>query len=270
MSRALDLEPYRRFAVELAESSGELIRPYFGAAPEQLAVEMKINETEIESWPSIVTRADREAESLMRELIAKRFPDHGVIGEEYGDERPQAEFVWTLDPIDGTISFAAANPQFGTIVALLHNGSPVLGVIHQPVLRQLCLGDGAETKLNGRLVRTRAPRPLSEATLLVTDLRFHASQPWTALMSDVNLVRTWGDCYGYLLVATGHADIMSDPGMHIWDIAPLVPIVRGAGGVITDWRGGDAMDMESTLATSSHVLHAEVVRRLSPVAGASR
>jgi myo-inositol-1(or 4)-monophosphatase len=259
----VDLTPYRDFIVELAERSGDLIRPYFGADDSSLDITYKAQETSIETWPSIVTRADREAEELMRGMIARRFPGHGIIGEEYGEERADAEFVWTLDPIDGTISFAAANPQFGTLIGLLHNGVPVLGVIHQPIVRQLCLGDGGTTTLNGKAVHTRAPRPLSESTLLVTDLRFHEGPGWDALRTEVNLVRTWGDCYGYLLVATGHADIMSDPGMHIWDVTPLVPVLRGAGGVITDWQGKDVMDRKSTLATSSQALHDEVVRRLN-------
>jgi myo-inositol-1(or 4)-monophosphatase len=259
----LDLSPYREFMVELAERSGDLIRPYFGAADGDLDIAYKPQETSIETWPSIVTRADREAEELMREMLARRFPGHGIVGEEYGTERPDAELVWTLDPIDGTISFAAANPQFGTLIGLLHNGAPVLGVIHQPVLRQLCLGDGETTTLNGKPVHTRAPRPLSQATLLVTDLRFHDDEAWRKLRDQAHLVRTWGDCYGYLLVATGHADVMADPGMHLWDVTPLVPVIRGAGGVISDWQGMDVMERRSTLATSSQALHDEVVRRLN-------
>jgi histidinol phosphatase-like enzyme (inositol monophosphatase family) len=260
----VDLTPYRDFLIQLAQRSGDLIRPYFGATDADLDISFKPQETSIENWPSIVSRADREAEELMREMIANRFPDHGVVGEEYGMERPDAEFVWTLDPIDGTISFVSANPQFGTLIGLLHHGSPVLGVIHQPVLRQLCLGDGTTTTLNGKPVQSRAPRPLSQATLLVTDLRFHDTVGWESLRREVNLVRTWGDCYGYLLVATGHADIMSDPGMHLWDVTPLIPVVRGAGGVITDWQGDDVMAMRSTLATSSQAVHDEVIRMLHP------
>jgi len=160
---SVDLTPYRDFAVELAERSGDLIRPYFGADASTLGIELKADE-------SIVTRADRDAEALMRGLIGKRFPAHGILGEEYGAERPDAEFVWVLDPIDGTISFASASPLFGTLIALVHHGTPVLGAINQPVLRQLCLGDGATTSLNGAPVRVREPRPLSQATLLVTDV----------------------------------------------------------------------------------------------------
>jgi fructose-1,6-bisphosphatase/inositol monophosphatase family enzyme len=151
----VDLTPYHDFLIQLAERSGDLIRPYFGADAAALAVELKADAT-------IVTRADREAEALMRKLIAKRFPEHGIIGEEYGEERADAEFVWSLDPIDGTISFASASPLFGTQIALLHNGEPVLGAINQPVLRQLCIGDGELTTLTAgpseSAMRGRYPR----------------------------------------------------------------------------------------------------------------
>ena len=154
----MQLDAYREFIIELAERSGDLIRPYFGASPEDLGIELKQDET-------IVTRADRGAEQLMRELIHARFPDHGIIGEEYGEERPDAEFVWSLDPVDGTISFASASPLFGTLIALLHEGQPVLGIINQPVLRQLCLGDGETTTLNGKPVHVRLTPGVQDATL---------------------------------------------------------------------------------------------------------
>jgi histidinol phosphatase-like enzyme (inositol monophosphatase family) len=255
----VNLEPYRDFMVELAQRSGDLIRPYFGRA--DLHIDLKADQ-------SIVTQADRDAEALMREAIRRRFPDHGLLGEEYGEDRPDAEFVWVLDPIDGTISFASASPLFGTLIALLHKGSPVLGCIHQPVLRQLCLGDNQHTTLNGTRVQVRSTTRLSEATLLVTDLldvgKYQDKGAFESLMREVKLVRTWGDCYGYLLLASGHADVMCDPIMNPWDIAALVPIVRGAGGTITDWQGRDAVGAKSTLATTSASLHQEVVRRLNP------
>lgn len=257
----MELDAYRGFVVELAERSGDLIRPYFGASPDVLGIELKPDET-------IVTRADREAEALLRELISKRYPEHGILGEEYGEERPDAEFVWVLDPIDGTISFASASPLFGTLIALLHNGQPVLGAINQPVLRQLCLGDGATTTLNGRPVRVRHTPRLSDSTLLVTDVldvaKYQDGAAFESLMRDVKLVRTWGDCYGYLLLATGHADIMCDPIMNPWDIAALIPVVRGAGGVISDWQGADAVGAQSIVASTSQALHDEVIGRLNP------
>lgn len=252
----------RDFVIELATASGDLIRPYFGAR--DLDVQLKPDET-------IVTKADRDAEALMREMISKRFPDHGILGEEYGEERPDAEFVWVLDPIDGTISFASASPLFGTLIALKQAGRPVLGCINQPVLGQMLIGDNETATLNGVPVRVRRTPSLQAATLLTTDVvdvtNYQDGPAFEALMQDVKLVRTWGDCYGYLLVATGRADIMSDPIMNPWDIAALIPVIQGAGGVISDWQGNDANGAASIVATTSPALHAEVIARLNPETG---
>jgi myo-inositol-1(or 4)-monophosphatase len=255
----MNLAPFRAFMIDLAKRSGDLIRPYFGAS--DLQIDLKSDQT-------IVTKADRDAEALMREMICRQFPDHGILGEEYGEERAGAEFVWVLDPIDGTISFASASPLFGTLIALMHNGEPVLGCIHQPVLRQMLIGDNKTSTLNDRRVRVRIGRPLAEATLLVTDVvdvaKHQDGAAFDALMQEVKLVRTWGDCYGYLLLATGHADVMCDPIMNPWDIAALIPVVSGAGGVITDWQGKDAVGAASIVATTGSDLHAGVISRLNP------
>lgn len=254
----MDLTPYRTFLNELAARSGEFIRPYFGNP--DLVVETKSDATP-------VTLADRGAEELMRRMIAARFPDHGVLGEELGSDRPDAEFVWVLDPIDGTKSFASACPLFGTLIALVHRGQPVLGAIHQPILRQLVVGDGRTTELNGRPVRVRPMARLEEATVLSTNLLSpakHQNGPaFDAFIRRARLVRTWGDCYGYLLVATGWADVMCDPIMNPWDIAALIPVIRGAGGVITDWQGKDPVGAKSIVAAGPQ-LHATVIAALNP------
>ena len=255
----MNFDPYRAFMVELADKSGEFIRPFFGAAG--LAVETKADQ-------SPVTAADRGAEDLMRTLIAKKFPAHGIIGEEFGSERADAEFVWMLDPIDGTKSFITGVPLWGTLIALLHRGQPVLGAIHQPILKQLMLGDGATTTLNGRAVRCRATARIEDATLLYSDplnpAKYQDGAAHDALLQRAKLVRTWGDCYGYLLVAGGWADVMLDPIMNPWDIAALVPVIRGAGGVISDWRGGAAYPAQSTIAAATPALHAQVIAALNP------
>ena len=253
----MDLTPYRTFLAELAAQSGDFIRPHFGNP--DLVVETKSDATP-------VTLADRGAEELMRALIRKRFPTHGVIGEEFGSDRPDAEFVWVLDPIDGTKSFAAACPLFGTLIALLHQGQPVLGAIHQPILHQLLVGDGHHTTLNGRAVRVRPMARIEDATLLTTNVhspgRHQNGAAFDALSRRAKLFRTWGDCYGYLLVATGWADIMCDPIMNPWDVAALIPVVRGAGGVITDWQGQDPVNAKSIVAAGPG-LHADVIARLA-------
>jgi myo-inositol-1(or 4)-monophosphatase len=255
------LTPYRLFLKELALQSGDFIRPYF--ANPSLAVEFKADH-------SPVTAADRGAEELLRTLITAKFPSHGIIGEELGNDRADAEFVWVLDPIDGTKSFITGVPLWGTLIALLHRGQPVLGAIHQPILHQLMIGDGTTTTLNDRPVRVRPCHRPEEATLLTSDplnpALYQNGAAFEALCKRARLVRTWGDCYGYLLLAAGWADMAMDPIMNPWDIAALVPVVRGAGGVISDWQGGDAYPAESTVAAGPG-LHAQVIAALAARSG---
>jgi histidinol phosphatase-like enzyme (inositol monophosphatase family) len=256
LNGGVNLDPYRAFMIELANHSGDFIRPFFGRA--DLRVDLK-------SDRSPVTAADTGAEELMRGMIARKFPGHGILGEEGGTERADAEFVWVLDPIDGTRSFTAAVPLFGTLIALLHQGQPVLGCIHQPILGQLLVGDNETALLNGRPVRTRATRSIEEATLLTSDPVVIAGpdcRGYSALMGRAKLARTWGDCYGHLLVATGWADVIYDPVMNLWDIAALVPVIRGAGGVITDAKGGPPYPATSTVSAANAELHVQVIQAL--------
>ncbi|HVU32150.1 MAG TPA: histidinol-phosphatase [Opitutaceae bacterium] len=253
----MNLDRYRTFMVELAAESGAFIRPLFGHRG--LAVEAKADQTP-------VTAADRGAEELMRSMIKKRYPEHGIIGEEFGSERKDAEFVWMLDPIDGTKSFITGVPLWGTLIALLHQGQPILGCIHQPVLGQLVLGDGRETTLNARPTRVRPCTRLADATILTSDphnpSKYQNGAACDRVTRQARLYRTWGDCYGYLLVATGLADVMLDPIMNPWDIAALVPVIRGAGGVITNWQGGAPFPAESTVAANPE-MHALVIEQLA-------
>ncbi len=255
----MDLAAERAFLLELARASGDFIRPLFGRL--DLPVELKGDLTP-------VTAADRGAEELMRRMIRSRFPGHGILGEEFGPERTDAEFVWVLDPVDGTKSFVTGVPLFGTLVALLHRGQPVLGCIHQPILGQLMVGDGVTTTLNGVAVRCRPTRALAGATLLTCDWvspAVHQDGPaFDRLSRSVKLARTWGDCYGYLLLAAGWADLVVDPIMNPWDIAALVPVVRGAGGVVTDWHGGPAYPATATVAAATPELHAAALAALRP------
>ncbi|HAB16812.1 MAG TPA: histidinol-phosphatase, partial [Verrucomicrobiales bacterium] len=156
----MKLDPYIAALHELTALSSQVILRYFGQA--DVGVEQKADDTP-------VTLADREAEAAMRRWLAQRFPSHGIVGEEHGNEREDAEFVWVLDPIDGTKSFITAVPLFTTLIGLLHEGRPVLGAIHQPVLQQLMIGDGRQTTLNGKPVRVRPMAQLARATLLTSD-----------------------------------------------------------------------------------------------------
>jgi len=254
----VDLSPYRTFLNELAIQSGAFIRPFF--ADPTLVIETKSDATP-------VTLADRGAEGLMRRLIKERFPEHGVIGEEYGSDRPDSEWLWVPDPIDGTKSFATACPLFGTLIALQYQGQPVLGAIHQPILGQLVVGDGQNTTLNGNPIRTRSTYRIENATLLYSDpltpARHQNGAAFAALAARARLVRTWGDCYGYLLVATGWADVMCDPIMNPWDIAALIPVIRGAGGAISDWQGHTPVGAKSIVAAATPELHSQVIAALS-------
>ena len=252
-----NLDEFKKFTATLVEASSKVIVPYF--ANPDLFVEFKADD-------SPVTVADRNAEAVMRELIIKHYPNHGIIGEEFGTDNEAAEFVWVLDPIDGTISFAGGVPLFGTLIALLHKGQPVLGAIHQPVLKQFCLGDNETTTLNGRPVQVRQTNTLIEATLLTTDIlniaRHQNHDKFDVLLNQVRLFRMWGDCYGYLLLASGWVDIMLDPIMNPWDILPIIPVIQGAGGVITDWNGKSAVEGTSCIAASPQ-LHGLVLAILN-------
>ena len=250
---------HRDFALELARASGEFIKPYF--ANRDLGVERKTDGT-------VVTVADRGAEKLMREMIARKFPEHGIVGEEFGSERPDAEYVWVLDPVDGTISFVSGVPLFGTLIALKHQGRPVLGIIHQPVLGELVLGDTGTTTCNGQQVHCSSTTKIEDARLLVTGFKsVEVHQDGSAFLNLVRrckMVRGWGDCYGYLMVATGRADIMCDPIMHEWDIAALVPVILGAGGVVTDWQGRDPVGATSLVVAATPQLHKATIAALNP------
>lgn len=225
-------EKLKAFIHLLAETSGRLIVDAFGQS--SLKIELKADSTP-------VTQTDRAAEDCLRGLIHRHYPEHGVIGEEFGSDRPDAEYVWVLDPIDGTKSFIAGVPLFATLIGLLHKNRPILGAIHQPILKQLCLGDNSRTTLNGQIVHVRPAPPIHNAALLTTDttaVPIHQDRAgWERLVRSTGLLRTWGDAYGYLLVARGYADIMVDPIMNPWDLLPLIPVINGAGGSITDWQG---------------------------------
>ncbi|MDA8126162.1 MAG: histidinol-phosphatase [Deltaproteobacteria bacterium] len=253
-----ELSAFKNFCRLLADESGRIIRKYYRTP---LAVETK-------SDASPVTIADRAAEERMRELIEKEFPDHGIMGEEFGASNPEAEYQWVLDPIDGTKSFVCGVPLFGTLIALAKKGQPLLGLIHQPILNERLIGDNVTAELNGNPIGVRDCRDLSSAILLSTDHldfgKYRTQAGFEALIRKVAYYRTWGDCYGYSLVAAGFADIMIDPVMNLWDLMALIPIIRGAGGQITDYRGHDPVKGDSIVATAGP-LHDEVIKILNSV-----
>lgn len=241
---------------ELLDASADVISRYYHQR--NFSVEQKSNNTP-------VTAADKEAERVMRDLINKRFPGHGIVGEEYGNENEQAEYVWVLDPIDGTIAFIHGVPLFVTLIALLKNGQPILGAINQPIARLRCEGDNDHAWLNGEPICMRETPSIDKATLLATDIgkinRMHTREGFARLFEKASLFRTWGDGFGYILLACGKADIMLDAQMAPWDILPVIPVVRGAGGRITTFSGADPVS--GTSAVSAHpARHDEVMQIL--------
>ncbi len=248
---------YFTFCKELTAASSAIIRRHYRTG---YAVDTKSDE-------SPVTIADREAELAMRALIEARFPEHGILGEEFGLHQPEAPWRWVLDPIDGTKNFISHSFLFGTLIALLYEGRPVLGVIHHPLTGDLLIGNGATTWLNDEPVRVRPCARIEDALLLTSSpTATHGYQntlAYDALARRVLRYRTWGDCHGYFLVATGGADIMADPIMAPWDLMAMIPIIEGAGGRITDWQGNDPVAGTSAVATAG-AIHDEVIRALNP------
>ncbi|MBL1213927.1 MAG: histidinol-phosphatase [Ignavibacteriae bacterium] len=250
-----ELKEYKEFSKLLALKSAAVIKKYFRT---------NVN-FERKNDKSPVTIADKRAEEIMREMIKKEFPDHGILGEEFGEDNPAAEYKWVLDPIDGTKSFICGAQSFGTLIALLKNGNPVLGVINQPILNEFLIGDGNTAELNGIPAKVRQCKNLEDAVLLTTDHfkvgKYHDQQKFDALVKKCFLYRNWGDAYGYYLVATGYADIMIDPIMSEWDKLALIPIIEGAGGKITNYSGGSPLEDESIIAAAPGV-HAKVIEFL--------
>lgn len=233
-------------ALEVARRAGRVTLSYFQT---DLRIETKDDAT-------VVTAADREAERVAREMIERIHPDDGLIGEEHGAVREKAPRRWILDPIDGTNSFVQGVPLFGVMVAVEEEGEPVVGVLHFPALDEtVAAAKGLGCRWNGRAARVSEVDDPGRAVVLTTDaerLEDRGHGPgWDRLRRDVRLVRTWGDCYGYALVATGRAEAMVDPILALWDTAALLPIIEEAGGVFTDWEGNRSHRGGSAIATNS-------------------
>ncbi len=208
----------------------------------------------------------------MRALIRKTFPDHGIIGEEYGDERTDAEYVWALDPIDGTKSFICGLPVWGTLIALTRAGEPVYGMMHQPFTREAFTGDGQAANYRGptgkRSLRVRRCAKLAEAILSTTSpLLMNAADRKTfgKVEKAVRLSRYGGDCYAYCMLAAGHVDLVIETELKPYDVMPLIPIITGAGGIITSWNGGPAKSGGRVIAAGDARVHAQAMALLAEV-----
>ncbi|MEJ5220842.1 MAG: inositol monophosphatase family protein [Tepidiforma sp.] len=250
-----ELDDLLAVALRAADIARDVIMPIYAG---RFDVERKADRTP-------VTEADRRAEIAMREFFARETPGFGVLGEEYGETPGDGRHRWVVDPIDGTKSFIHRVPLFGTLVALEQDGEPVLGVIACPAVGEtVAAAVGRGARHNGEPCRVSDVDRLDDATLTMTSFaRTAARRPrgYAALVERCGLARAWGDCYRYLLVPTGRAEIMLDPDMSTWDAAALQPIVREAGGGFSQWDGNPRLG-DSAVATNGR-LHAEVLRLLA-------
>lgn len=249
-----DLRELVRIAERAAVIAGEVIMPLYESGT---AVEWKVDATP-------VTEADRGAERAMRDFLAKETPGFGILGEEYGEEPGDGRHRWILDPIDGTKSFIHHVPLFGTLVALEVDDEPVVGVIACHAVREtVSAANGLGAYLNGAPARVSDTPDISDATVLMTSPRARTAEKEAGLnrlIAAANLSRTWGDCYGYLQVATGRADIMVDPAMNLWDVAAVAPVIREAGGTLTTCDGEKALGPNAV--ASNGKLHSQALNLL--------
>jgi myo-inositol-1(or 4)-monophosphatase len=252
----IDISEVRRFAHRLADASGAAILPYFraGLSPDNKAAAGPFDP---------VTAADKAGERAIRQLITAQYPGHGIIGEEYGIENPGAASVWVLDPIDGTRSFISGLPIWGTLIALLHEGEAVLGVLDQPVLGERFVGTGTATERYGprgtASITTRRSIALADAQVWVASavLNDAAWRPRIeALAQSVRMLQVGGDCYAVAMLAEGHIDmIVGFGGYQIYDIAAHIPIVHGAGGIVTALDGTSALHADHMIASGDPAVH---------------
>ncbi len=253
----MQFEEFDAFTGKLCKETERIILEYFESP--DLEVISKGDDTP-------VTEADRKTEQMIRDAIQTLYPDHGIMGEEFGSINEAADYQWVVDPIDGTKTFTAGTPLFGTMIALLKEGEPLFGTINYPVIHRRISGDNQRAFCNAKPIQARNGVKLSDAIVLTTDVqsipRYQNGPNFEELLGKTKFCRTWGDCFGYFLVATGKADIMLDPILNPWDIMALVPVLRGSGAVITDWFGGNPAKGQSCIASNSD-LHESVVQILN-------
>ena len=250
---------FSAFVDELAAVSGETILPFFRTA---LTIENKGAAGTFDP----VTAADHAAETAMRSLVRRTFPHHGIVGEEFGEEAADAEYVWVLDPIDGTKSFISGMPAWGTLIALTRFGEPVFGLMNQPFIGERFSGDGGAARYRGpageRDLRVRPCASLAEAVLFTTSPRLMKAadrRAFAAVEEAVRLSRYGGDCYAYCMLAAGHVDLVIETELKAYDVLALIPIIAGAGGIITTWENGSPAAGGRIIAAGDKRVHAEAL-----------
>jgi len=247
----------------LADAAGDVIRPYFRKR-------IDVTDKGSSGFYDPVTEADRRAEETMRAMIAQAFPQDGILGEELGERSGTSGYRWVLDPIDGTRAFIAGQPLWGTLIGLEHDGTPVLGMLDQPFLMERFVGTGGQALLTNKdgtsHLRTRSCARLADAVICTTHPMLHFGDKERELYWRVEkacrLSRYGGDCYAYALVAMGFVDLVVETDLKRWDIAAIIPIIEGAGGVVTDWNGEPMGDGGNIIAAGDARVHAEALKLL--------
>jgi histidinol phosphatase-like enzyme (inositol monophosphatase family) len=254
---------FAAFVDELATVAGEAILPFFRTA---LTVENK----KLKGSFDPVTAADRAAETAMRAMIRKTFPAHGIVGEEFDDVKSDAAYTWVLDPIDGTKSFIAGMPVWGTLIGLCRDEIPVYGMMAQPFIGERFTGDGARAKYRGpageRKLMTRKCASLDDAVLFTTSPHLFKTEDracYDRVEKCVQLPRYGGDCYAYCMVAAGTVDLVIEAGLDAYDIVALIPIIEGAGGIITNWQGESAAKGGRIVAAGDKRVHEAALELLN-------
>lgn len=267
------LEHLEAFAHRLADASGAAIRPYFRS-------ELVIDDKRSRGHYDPVTEGDRAGERAIRDLIEAEFPGHGILGEEFGEKPGTEPYTWIIDPIDGTRAFVTGQPVWGTLIGLLHNGAPVIGMMDQPYMRERAIGSANGGTFHWpegkRALKTRPCPRLEEATMCSTDARMFApgamEDAFWALGKRAQLLRFGGDCYSYAMLALGQIDLVVEAGLAAYDILPLVAMIEAAGGVVTDWDGRPitgAYDFShhcNVVAAGDVTLHAQALEVLAGAA----
>ncbi len=246
-----DIEKYKSFASMLADAAAKVTLASF-RKPLTVANKEKGNAFDP------VTVADKAAEKAMRDLIIEHYPEHSIIGEEFDSVNKGSKFSWVLDPIDGTRAYIMGLPTWGTLIALLYEGEPVIGIIDQPYTKERFIGTPDGTTFNGKAIHCRPCKNLKDAFLSTTAFELFSSQEqkaYKALSNAVKHERSQYDCYAYAMVAHGMIDIVAEAGMKIFDIMALIPVVKGAGGIITNWHGKDFSDDGRLLACGDKNIH---------------
>jgi myo-inositol-1(or 4)-monophosphatase len=247
---------FEAFVERLANVAGEAVMPFFRTT---IGVEDKGKKGAFDP----VTAADHAGEAAMRQLIKATFPSHGIIGEEFGSESEDAEYVWVLDPIDGTRGFITGLPSWGTLIGLCKGGTPVYGLMSQPFTKERFWGDGGSARYKGplgeRKLRVRSCARLEDAVMSSTSPRLFEGKElkvFEATETAVRHTRFGGDCYAYCMLAAGQIDLVIETGLKPYDIVALIPIIEGAGGVITTWDGGPATKGGRVIAAGDKRVHA--------------